>query len=442
MHMTLEAIIHATKHFSELEDGDIEAFLRERKFKSEHLNLEFKHSFPLKGGGAKYDIREVCKYIVGLSNEDGGLVVYGVADEIKDPNTPFPKYVTGLACNPSAEDLSQWVKERIHPLVTSPAVRFFEVQGMKVAIFKIPPGVNKPYCYYDPSAKSLSVFKKTAGGIAEVAPDEIWEFFRTQIIEQAAKILRAAELQGGTPHTALTIDEDRLRVRQDPMKAKLENCRDYGFLGIYSQPEVPIDIPLADLNTFLEVHRNHFSESMRYNRGHEPLQDGVSVGYYPRAIRNDIKSTSRLTLYRDGLVALDSQADTLMDKNKTLHPYWLSYELQRHLQLSKTLLEHYQVKTVHLVIELDNIEDFSLSFERNPLFGQSSYSGGHHPIERHVPLLGVHAYDSPERNIVIPVVKDIMDEICRIFGLSKTPPGVWDQKGWLTYVGPGLENLR
>ena len=59
--MTLDAIIHATKHFAELDDGDIEAFLRERKFKSEHLNLEFKRTFPLKGQGPKYDIREVCK---------------------------------------------------------------------------------------------------------------------------------------------------------------------------------------------------------------------------------------------------------------------------------------------------------------------------------------------------------------------------------------------
>jgi len=440
--MTLDAIIHATKHFAELDDGDIEAFLRERKFKSEHLNLEFKRTFPLKGQGPKYDIREVCKYIVGLSNEDGGLVVYGVSDAIKDPNTPFPKYVTGLACHPRPEDLSQWVKERIHPLVTSPAVRFFEVQGMKVAIFKIPPGVNKPYCYHDPSAKSLSVFKKTAGGIAEVAPDEFREFFRTQMIEQAAKILRAAELQGRTRRTALTIDEGRLKARQDSMKAKLENCKDFGFLGIYSQPDVPIEIPFEDLSRFLEVHRNHFSESMRYSRGPEPLQGGASVGYYPRAIRDDIKSTWRLTLYKDGLVALDLQADPLMDKNKTLHPYWLSYELQRHLQLSKALLEHYHVETVDLVVQLQNIEDFSLSFETNPGLGQSPYSGGHYPIDRRVRLSEVHPYDSTQRNIVVPVVKDIMDEICRIFGFSKTPPGVWDQKGGLTYVAPGLENRR
>jgi len=440
--MSLDGIIHATKHFGELDDGDVEVFLRERRFRSEHLNLEFKMCFPLKGNGPKYDIKEICKYIVGLSNEEGGLVVYGVSDAIRDATSQFPSYVAGLTHHPSAEDLSQWAKERIHPLIESPAVRFFEVHGRKVVIFKIPPGLNKPYCYYDPSTKSLSLFKKTAGGIAELGPDDVREFFRTQIIEQANRILRAFELQEGTRHSTLPIDEDRLKAHQKVIKEKLENCTDFGFLGVYSLPKQRIEIPVQHLIDFLAAHRNDFSEELRYYRNDEPLQDGTSVGFFPRAIRSDIKSSWRLTLYKDGLVALDSQADSLMDKNKVLHPYWLSYELQRHLQLSKALLEDFGVEIIHLVIEFDNIEDFSLSFETNPLLGQSSYSGGHHPIERLVRLSEVHPYNSPERNIAIPVVKEIMDETCRIFGFSKTPPGVWDLKGRLAYVPPGLERQR
>jgi hypothetical protein len=440
--MSLDGIIHATKHFAELDDGDVEIFLRDRRFRSEHLNLEFKRSFPLKGKGPKYDIKEICKYIVGLSNEEGGLVVYGVSDAIRDANSHFPSYVAGLTDHPSAEDLSQWAKETIYPLIESPAVRFFEVHGRKVAIFKIPPGLNKPYCYCDPSTKSFSLFKKTAGGIAELGPEDVREFFRTQIIEQANKILRAAELQEGIRHSTLTINEDRLKAHQRVIREKLENCTDFGFLGVYTQPKQRIGIPIQHLVDFLAAHRNDFSEALRYYRTDEPLQDGISVGYFPRAIRNDIKSTWRLTLYKDGLVALDSQADNLMDKNKVLHPYWLSYELQRHLQLSRTLLEDFGVDVVHAVVEFDNIEDFSLSFETNPLLGHSSYSGSHHPIERVVRLSEVHPYNSSERNIAMPVVKDIMDEVCRIFGFSKTPPGVWNQVGRLTYVPPGLEGQR
>jgi predicted HTH transcriptional regulator len=181
MPVQLDRIIHDKKHFAELEDGDVEMFLRERKFGSEHLNIEFKEAFPQKGKN-KYDIKTICKYIVGFSNEEGGLVAYGVADNIKDRNVTFPDYISGLNEHPSAEDLSQWVTDRIHPLIASPAIRFFSVASRKVAVLKIPAGVNKPYCYYDPESHSVTYFKKTSAGIRELTPDEIREFHRTQIL--------------------------------------------------------------------------------------------------------------------------------------------------------------------------------------------------------------------------------------------------------------------
>jgi hypothetical protein len=440
--MNLDAIIHPTKNFAELDDADIEAFLRERTFKSEHLNLEFKNAFPERG--SRYDIREICKYIVGLSNEEGGLVVYGVSDSIKDPAAQFPAYVPGLGRQPSLEDLSQWVKERIHPLIASPSIRFFSVQGRTVAVVKVPAGANKPYCYYDPGSKVICYFKKTAGTIVELTPDEVREFHRTHIIEQANKILRASELREGTRATGSDIGQRQLEAHQRMIKAKLENAEEFGFLGIYSLPAQPVDIPAQQLINFLTEHRYDFSAEMRYYPQVEPLQRGVSVGYFPRSIRPDIKSTWRTTLYQDGLIALDSQADSHMDKDKTLQPFWLAYELQRHLQLSRALLEGSGVDSIHVTVELDNIEDFSMIYRSDSSFGAatSPYSGSHQPIERDVNLSEVYAYDSANRNIVLPSVKDIMDEISRIFGFSKTVPGVWDTEGRLGYVPQGLEHQR
>lgn len=440
--MNLDGIIHAKKNFGELDDVDVGVFLRNRSFRSEHLNLEFKRAFPQKGN-QRYDIREICKYIVGLSNEEGGLVIYGVSDSIKSPSTQFPDYVVGLTQHPSLEDLSQWVKERVHPLIASPSVRFFNVQGRKIAIVKIPSGVNKPYCYYDPSTKSISHFKKTAGGIAELTPDEVREFYRTHIIEQADKVLRASELQEGVGSSMVRIKERKLEAHRSMIKTKLENRKDFGFLGIYCLPMQPVDIPVERLMNFMTEHRRDFSEIMRYYPSLEPLQNGVSVGYFPRAIRQDIKSTARITLYKDGLIAFDSQADHLMDKDKNLHPYWLAYEIQRHLQLSKAVLEDFGAESIHLILELDNIEDFSMNFGWKFFLSEftSRYTGGHQPIERDVNLSEVHEYDGDKRNIVIPIVKEIMDEICRIFGFSKTLAGVWDDGGKLSYV-KGLENQR
>jgi len=385
--MNLDAIIHPSKNFAELDEADIEAFLRERIFRTEHLNLEFKSTFPEKGNN-RYDIREICKYIVGLSNEEGGLVIYGVLDSIKDPNTQFSAYISGLARQPSLEDLSQWVKERIHPLIASPSIRFFSVQERTVAVVKVPTGANKPYCYCDPGSKAICYFKKTAGTIVELTPDEVREFHRTHIIEQANKILRASELREGTGTTGSGIKQRQLEAHQRMIKAKLENTEDFGFLGIYCLSAQPVEIPVQQLVDFLMEHRYHFSEKMRFYPQAEPLQRGVSVGYFPRSVRQDIKSTWRVTLYENGLVALDSQADPHMDNDKHFHPFWLAYELQRHLQLSKALLEGSAVDSIHVIVELDNIEDFSMIYRSNSSLGAlaSPYSGGHQSIERDVNL--------------------------------------------------------
>ena len=440
--MELDRIIHDKKNFVELDDIDIETFLRERRFGSEHLSLEFKSEFRSRKD-RKYDIREICKYIVGLSNEEGGLVVYGVADSVKDLTVAFPVYVTGLDRYPSLEDLSQWVKDRIHPLIVSPSIRFFVASGRKVAVLKVPAGANKPYCYLDPQTKALTYFKKTAGGIAELAPDQVNSFYRAQIIEQADAILRASKAQGVVRADKTSTLMDRVKKHWDTMRGKLENLKDYGFLGIYCEPRTPLQISVEDLKQFLELNRSRFSEVMRYFPGVEVFQSGVSVGYFPRAIRKDIKSTARISLYRDGLIAFDSQADHLMDKDRNLNPLWLSYEIQRHLQLAKALLGDSEVQTIRVLFVLENIEAFSMRFYSRFPFSDpvSKYSGTHEPISKEVELSEIHDFDGKKRNIAMDVVKEMIDEVSRIFGFSKALPGLWDDSGKLKYV-KGLENVR
>jgi hypothetical protein len=442
--MDLDRVLHEKKNFAELVDADIEAFLRDRTFGSEHLNLEFKNAFPRRGR-SRWDIGKICKYIVGFSNEEGGLVVYGVADSIKDPATQYPEYVSGLQDYPNPEDLSQWVKDRIHPLVQSPAIRFFNLEQGTVAIIKIPSGVNKPYCYYDPNTKSLTFFKKTAAGIVQLSPDEVREFYRTAMLDQAARLLRGLskveirEIEGNED-----TGKSRLDQHKEFVLSKLENVDDFGHLSIYCLPDRSVDVPIEELSDFLEANRFGFSEAIRFFPDVEVFQNGVSVGYFPRAIRSDIRSTVRVTLYRDGLVAFDSQADSTMDRDKHLHPYWLSYEIQRHLQLAKAVLKDRGVERIRVVVDLGNIGDFSMKFSSDRFFFEqaaSEYTGSHQPIDRDVSLAEIHDYDGDKRNIVMPIVQEIMDEICRIFGFSKTLPGVWDEEGKLIYV-KGLENQR
>jgi hypothetical protein len=66
----------------------------------------------------------------------------------------------------------------------------------------------------------------------------------------------------------------------------------------------------------------------------------------------------------------------------------------------------------------------------------------HQPIHREVELSAIHDYDGDKRNIVLNVVRDIIDEVYRIFGFSKAgSPRLWDENGYLLYV-KGLENQR
>lgn len=439
--MNLDRLIHQAKNFAELADSDVEDFLRNRAFGSENLTIEFKQEFPQKPQGGKYEIRDICKYIVGLSNEEGGLVIYRVSDSIKDPNLLYPNYIKGLQNYPSLEDLSLWVKDRVHPLMASPSIRFFMVAGQKVAILKVPAGANRPYCYHDPSTKGVTYFKKTSGGIAELSPDEIREFHRTQMLDQAIQLLRAAESQGAVATAATSQSSEKLEQHKHAVWPKLENLTDFGLIGIYCSPLPWVEIHVDKLSQFLEVHRFRFSELMRHFPEIEVFQNGVSVGFFPRAIRRDIKSTARVTLYRNGLVAFDALADTFMDGDKALNPFWLSYEIQRQMQLAKALLMPFGVQRIRVAVNLDNIQNFSMTVEGTFERASSKYVGPHEPVSRDVNLPDIHDFDGEKRNVVIPVVQDIMDEVSRIFGFSKAWAGLWDQTGKLAYV-KGLENQR
>ncbi len=421
--MDIDNMIDPVKTFSELRSDSVAEFLRGRAFKSERRSLEFGSAFPERNG--KYDIREICKHIIGFSNEQGGLLFCGVSESIWAPDVPYPDYVVGLERWPTAEDLSHWAQNQIHPRIASLSLRLFVVQGRKVAILKVPRGANKPYCYYDPDSRAVWYYRRTGNGIAELGPEQIREFYVACLAEQNW----AGALEG------------RLDAHQKLIKPKLEDIQDFGFLGMYTLPMGSVEIPWNDLNQFLWQPRRRFSSELYRSEGPEPLQDGVSVGYYPQAIRQDIKSTYRTTLYTDGMVALDSQVDSSMDGDHILHPFWLSYELQRHLQLSRAVLESWQVERAHLIIELGNIEHFCMAFDWGPRGLRSPYSGSHQRIKREVSLSEIYPYDGDKRNVVMPLVKDIMDEVCRIFGYPETPPGLWDEKGYLTYV-KGAEYVR
>ncbi len=446
--MNIDRIIHPVKNFPELDDSDVAAFLRTRAFKSEHLTLEFKSAFPVNGD--QYGIQEICRHIVGFSNEHGGLLVYGVSDSIGNPEVLFPEFVVGLTQIPNVEDLSFRIADRIRPSIAQLSIRLFVVEGRTVAIVKVPDEDNKPYCYYDPVTGGVWYFRRTANGITELAPDQIRAFYMTSLINQVTGVLRAGEILGSDSDDKAKWRRRRLESHQKLIKPKLDNIRDFGFLGVYSIPERPVEIPYDSLLETLQKYRfafpSPFPEEITYAPDPDYFQDCVSFGYFPRSVSLDIKSTFRITLYTDGLVALDSEANPIREGGKTLHPFWLSYELQRHLQLTRALLESRGTERIRLILEMENIEEFSLGVSRGAASSLNDlvlwpYSGAHRPVEKDVNLADIPRWDSPDRNIVTPVVKDTMAEVYHIFGSRKITHRLWDEKGYLTYV-KGVEGTR
>lgn len=362
------------------------------------------------------------------------------ADSIKDPAVVYPNYITGLAQSPSVEALSQWVTERITPLVQSPAIRSFKVSGKDLMILKIPEGINRPYAYVEPPSGAMTFFKKTAGGLKELRSEEVKELYWTAIIHQADRIVRAGVLRGMDIELPAA---DQFGKHRERAVKLLENTEGFGRLSIYCIPDERISIPANELKTFLEQQRGKFSEVLRFYPQVEVFQNGVSAGYFPRAIRQDIKSTARVTLTDDGLIAWDSQADMTMDRDGNLHPYWVSYEVQRHLQLTKALLESRGIKNIRVFVELEHVEGFKMKVASDWYLDQpeGQYTGAHERIERRVALADVHDPFGPKRNIVFPAVREIMDEICRIFGFDRAPDRLWEADGKMVYV-KGLEGQR
>jgi serine/threonine protein kinase len=244
---------------------------------------------------------------------------------------------------------------------------------------------------------------------------------------------------------SLTIDPvARVKKHKDLVIPRLESVIEHGHAGIYCIPRETVNTSIEVLQRFATDHRLAFSEAMR-NHFPEPLQNGISLANIGRGNSKDTRSTERITLYRDGFVAFDGLLDKDLDEPNTLHPYWLSYQILRHMQLAKALLLPLKAVAVTMITELNHIEQYRMIFARAE-FGSSArsyspYGGPHEPIVRTLQLEDIPDHDGPGRNTVTATISDVMDEVSRIFSLPETPEGVWEVDGKLAYV-KGYENRR
>lgn len=279
----------------------------------------------------------------------------------------------------------------------------------------------------------------------------ITDLFPHDLMSEVEELNRAFTRSFDAPSKVTTPPEEsphakvlaqRLLKHRETVLPKLENVSEYGLLEIGCFPVQHAEVPVSNLEEFLLRNRLQFSESMRHFRAVEITQSAIAVGYSPLGIRSDTKNTVRFTFYRDGMVVFDGLPDTFLGKDRRLHAGWVAYELQRQLQLAKALVKGSEVRSIAVVIHLEHIQSLPLGLPgpSGQWMEDHRYVGPHELISRVIKVSEIHDHDGEMRNVVMPAVGDILDEISRIYGQSKAR-NLWDENGRLLYVR-GLENQR
>ena len=195
----------------------------------------------------------------------------------------------------------------------------------------------------------------------------------------------------------------------------IENTISFGSISIYAFPSdlsEPLHIPDVR-NLFRGTQR--FSEAFYHADLDTTLQNAITKGLFARGIKEEIKSSCRWTIYTDGFCAFDSQLDHLFNENQALNPVWLSYEIQRTLQLFYSVLNGHATQ-ISLLIEFGNligwiIEEDDYRHKRHPFTGRSL------PIKKIITLDTIY-HDRENWSNVMPIVKEIIDEVATMFGLA------------------------
>ncbi|MEW6033430.1 MAG: TIR domain-containing protein [Chloroflexota bacterium] len=185
-------------------------------------------------------------------------------------------------------------------------------------------------------------------------------------------------------------------------------------------------------STFLDL-TTGYSEESRY--AGEPTVHPAGYTRLYRVKLGDRSVALQATTCRfDGLVVTEGDLRSLdFEQGGGLNPYWFTYELQRHLQLSREVLQG-SAEEFSFLLALDNLTAVSWEiYERHRVHRKMPYVGYHDDILRQVRLADVHERGS-SWNTCMEVVKDVMLQLARCFGMDDLPNAYWDRDGILEYA--------
>ena len=222
-------------------------------------------------------------------------------------------------------------------------------------------------------------------------------------------------------------------MRHQSLSMKLLPLREsHGYYALHTIPAGQTEVPVSRLSeTFLDRSKN-YSETLLYSATNDAHQDGFTRRYevsLPDASRT---TADAVTCFFDGHIVTEGYLDSFLEGSTVFHPSWFAYEVQRHLQLSKEVLDGL-VQNIALLIRFEHIERFGWAIYRaNQIERNAPYAGYHSDVRIEVALSDIAGRD--KWNVVMPAVEQSLAIVARIFGMDRLPQAYWNEAGELDFV--------
>ena len=227
------------------------------------------------------------------------------------------------------------------------------------------------------------------------------------------------------PSDSSVDDDPRILRHRSLSKGFFPNLEGSGYWAFHSlllpEKEIPHD---RFRSTFLDRNKQ-YSEELWYSRAPKAHQNGYTRRLEEELGKEGPKTVQATSCYFNGYVVTEGYLEP------SLNPNWFSYEIQRHLQLSKEIFEGF-AEELRLIISLRNIEELTWEiYSGGRIAKRVKYTGYHEDLRTRIAIKEISGRD--RWNVVSPAVPGIMEKIARIFGMPNLPQRYWDNNDMLDY---------
>jgi TIR domain len=222
----------------------------------------------------------------------------------------------------------------------------------------------------------------------------------------------------------------QLSARMFPDRATM------GYWVIHTTPLALVRVSRDRLdNTVLDTSKR-YSEIFNYAGLPQTHPDGFTRAFQTRSESGESIVIDAITCYEDGHLVTEGLFDDSYQGQKLFNPIWFFYEIQRHLQLAREVLDGFTDK-VERVLHFEDIASLTWPvFRGGNVWKTHDYVGYHNDIAFLVPLTAIHGRD--RWNVKMDVVVVAIEQVSRIFGLDRLPQSYWDSSGILDFAkAPG-----